>query len=79
MTSLYEITGNFKELENMDLDAETLADTIESLDGEFDAKADAICHVLANIEGDMVAICSEIDRLKDRVTKMGNRQLSLKD
>jgi hypothetical protein len=36
---LYELANEYRELENMDLDADTLADTLESLEGEFDAKA----------------------------------------
>jgi len=66
MTSLYKLTEEYRELENMDLDEQTLADTLESLEGEFDAKADAICHVLANLQAKRSAIIDELSRLEER-------------
>jgi hypothetical protein len=79
MTSLYKLADEYRELENMDLDAETLADTLESINGEFDAKADAICHVLANLEANTIALYDECDRLKERASKFGIRHDGLKD
>ena len=79
MTSLYKLTEEYRELENMDLDAETLSDTLESLEGEFDAKADSICHVLANMEADRDRICFEMARLKQRECSITNRAESLKE
>ena len=79
MTSLYKLTEEYRELENMDLDAETLADTLESLEGEFDAKADAICHVLANMSGSANELANEIRRLDIRRDSIVNRQEKLKD
>ena len=66
MTSLYQITNEYRELENMDLDPETLADTLESLEGEFDDKADKICHVLKNLDAQAKACFDESERLGDR-------------
>lgn len=79
MTSLYKLTEEYRELENMDLDAETLADTLESLEGEFDAKADAICHVLANIKSQYVSVAAEITRLDKRYDALVNRDIKLKE
>ena len=79
MTSLYQLTNEYRELENMDLDADTLADTLESLEGEFDAKADAICHVLANLKGDIDTVQNEIMRLDKRADMIGDRIAWLKD
>jgi tRNA G10 N-methylase Trm11 len=79
MTSLYKLTNEYRELENMDLDAETLADTLESLEGEFDAKADAICHVLANLQAMEVSSAKEVARLLVRSKGFGDRQDKLKD
>ena len=78
MTSLYEITNDYRELLNMDLDAETLADTLESIDAEFDDKADNICHVIANIDSDCDALDGEIKRLQDRKKSAANRKDGLK-
>ena len=79
MTSLYKLTEEYRELENMDLDAETLADTLESLEGEFDAKADAICHVLANLQAMEISSAKEVARLLVRSKGFGDRQDKLKD
>ena len=79
MTSLYQLTNEYRELENMDLDAETLADTLESLGGEFDAKADSICHVLANMEVVATGVEAEAVRMSARAKKLRNRQDELRD
>lgn len=78
MTSLYEITNDYRGLMDMDIDAETLADTLESINAEFEDKADSICHVLANIDSDCDALDGEIKRLQDRKKSMSNRKDSLK-
>ena len=79
MTSLYKLTEEYRELENMDLDAETLADTLELLEGEFDAKADAICHVLANLSAMSGAAYMEAARLSTRSNMIDMRAEKLKD
>jgi hypothetical protein len=63
----------------MDLDADTLADTLESLEGEFDAKADAICHVLANLQAQRSAIIDELSRLEEREGRVSVNIDGLKD
>lgn len=79
MTSLYKLADEYRELENMDLDAETLADTLESIDGEFDAKADAICHVLANLRAQSDAIATEANRLDKRADTIVAREDKLRN
>jgi seryl-tRNA synthetase len=79
MSTLYEIADNYKELLNMDLDEETLADTLESIQGEFNDKADNICHVVANIKSDVEAIEAEMSRLKARKDGFELRLSGLKD
>jgi hypothetical protein len=76
---LYELANEYRELENMDLDADTLADTLESLEGEFDAKADAICHVLANLQAQRSAIIDELSRLEEREGRVSVNIDGLKD
>ena len=66
MANLYQLTNEYRELENMGLDEQTLADTLESIGGEFDDKADKICHVLANLSAQALACLKESDRLADR-------------
>ena len=70
MSKLYDLTRQLIELSelanNPDVPPEALADTLEALEGEFEAKAISICHVLLNTDGDVAAIDAEIKRLQER-------------
>jgi hypothetical protein len=84
MTALYTITEQFKELaelaENADEDlAIALRDTMEGIEGEFQEKGKAIAMVTLNIDGDLEAIQSQIDRLTERKRIITNRKESLKE
>lgn len=70
MTQLYAMTAQMVELAAMlDTDDEGLKqaiqDTIGAIQGEFGEKADSIVMLRRNIEGDVLAIDSEIDRLSE--------------
>ncbi len=70
MTQLYALTGQMAELAAMcDTDDESLVqaiqDTMAGIQGEFEVKADNIVMLRRNIEGDIGAIESEIDRLSE--------------
>lgn len=84
MTALYTITEQFKELaalaESADEDmAIVLRDTMEGIEGEFQEKGKAIAMVTLNIDGDLEAIQSQIDRLTERKRIITNRKESLKE
>lgn len=79
MTKLYELTGNMKELESLDLDADTMADTLEAISGEFNDKAVAILKFTENMNGDIDAISNEIKRLTDRKKALENRKQRLRN
>jgi chaperonin cofactor prefoldin len=79
MTTLYEIKENYRGLMDMELDAETMADTLEAIEGEFEVKAESICYVLANIDSDIDALDNEVKRLQARKKVLNNRKESLKD
>lgn len=84
MTALYAITEQFKELaalaETADEDlAIALRDTMEGIEGEFQEKGKAIAMVTLNIDGDLEAIQSQIDRLTERKRIITNRKESLKE
>lgn len=70
MTQLYAMTAQMVELAAMlDTDDEGLKqaiqDTIGAIQGEFGEKADNIVMLRRNIEGDVLAIDNEIDRLAE--------------
>ena len=84
MTALYTITEQFKELaaltETADEDlAVALRDTMEGIEGEFQEKGKAIAMITLNIDGDLEAIQSQIDRLTERKRVINNRKESLKE
>lgn len=70
MASLYELTGNILEFQTMieenELPPDVIADTMESLEGEFDEKLESYCKVIKNLESDMNGLDSEIKRLTER-------------
>ncbi|MNO66347.1 hypothetical protein D3C76_571330 [compost metagenome] len=84
MSRLYELTGQFKELailaDGADEDlAVAVRDTMEAIEGEFQEKGKAIAMLTLNIDGDLEAIQSQIDRLTERKRIITNRKESLKE
>ncbi|WLI49281.1 siphovirus Gp157 family protein [Pseudomonas sp. FP833] len=84
MTTLYTIAEQFKELavlaETADEDLDVaLRDTMEGIEGEFQEKGKAIAMITLNIDGDLEAIQSQIDRLTERKRIINNRKESLKE
>ena len=68
--NLYEITGNLLALQNImesdELDDETLVDTLEAVEGEYEIKLENYCKVIKNLEADITAIKNESTRLNDK-------------
>lgn len=66
MSNLYELTGDLLQLQSMledDVDPQVLADTLEGVQGEYDFKIESYAKVIRNLEANVVAIKSEVDRL----------------
>ena len=53
MASLYELTGElmrlFEMLEDPEMDEQAVRDTMEAVEGEFDAKVDGWCRVSRSV------------------------------
>ena len=81
MATLYELTGQYLELLNMaaEADPEVFADTLESIEGEIEDKADGYGKVIRELSGDIAKVQAEIDRLTDRKRTMVNNLAKLKD
>ena len=79
MTKLYELTSDMKGLEDLDLDSETLSDTLEGLTGEFNQKAIAILSFTENMNSDIEALSNEIKRLQARKKVYENRKQRLRE
>ena len=83
MATLYELTGQFRELleliEQGEIDADLLADTLEGLEGEIEIKADGYAKVIRELEGQASMLKGEIDRLSDRKSSIENNIKAMKE
>lgn len=83
MSTLYELGKQWEEVYEMLLDPEipeeAVFDTIESIEGVMDIKADSYAKIIKNMDGDMAAIDVEIKRLQERKKAMANGQKRMKD
>jgi hypothetical protein len=83
MTALYEIVAQYREaaakLEDMDLDEQTLADTLESLSGDLEVKATNTAMLVRNIEASAAAIKDAEAQMKARRTALENRAARIRD
>lgn len=78
--SLYDLTTDWQQVYDMeDLDAETWADTLESIEGEIKGKAVNIGYVVKNLEADEAALTAEIKRLQDKKKAVVKKKKGLKD
>ncbi len=81
--TLYEITNDYLQLmtmlEDPDLDPQTLADTMEGIEGELEVKAESYAKVMKNLEADVAGIKSEIDRLSERKKTIENNIKRMKE
>lgn len=82
MSSIYELTQDYLQilsmLEDPELDPQTLADTMEGIEGEFEIKAENYAKVMKNLEGDILAIKTEIDRLTAKKKALENNIKNMK-
>ena len=81
MASLYELTGIFKQINDMEgLDEETKADTLDSIDwtDQFEEKVENTAKVIKNKEANKKLIKEEIDRLIARYKSLDNDVVWLK-
>ena len=87
MAKLREITGQYAELQkiadSVEGEDESMVEAIQNSLGDitesFNEKAEAVVHVVNNMQPDVDAIDKEVKRLTARKTAIKNRQDSLKD
>ena len=82
MANLYEITQDYLQIlsmmEDPELDPQTLADTMEAVEGELEIKAENYAKVMKNLEADVAGIKAEIDRLSERKKTIENNIKNMK-
>lgn len=83
MLKLYEITGEYLTLcqiaEDTDVDATVFVDTLASIKGELEVKADSYAMIITNLSGDIEKIDKEIERLTHMKKVLKNRSDHLKN
>lgn len=83
MTTLYELTGQFLEIYNMEVDDETKLDTLEAIDwtSDYETKVEGYVKVIKSLEADIEARKNEKKRLdglnKSDQTKIDNLKAAL--
>ena len=76
--NLYELSVAFQEVQNMDLDPEVMKDTLDSIGGTFENKAENMAKLVRNLEADVTAYKEEEERLKTKRQAAENKLKWLK-
>lgn len=80
---LYQLTEQYEEIINLlydgETDEQTILDTLESIEGEIEDKADNYAKMIKSMLADAEAIKKEEERLHSRRTSLENRVKWLKD
>lgn len=83
MSSLYRLTDNFTQLQEMllseEYDEQAVLDTLEITDFEIEEKAENYAKIMRNIDSDVAAIKAEIERLSERAKRYEARKKVLSD
>lgn len=83
MSSLYLLNQDYQKVLNMlyqdDIDEQMILDTLESIEGEIEDKADNYAYIIAEILNDANACKSEKDRLEKRQKSLENKAKNLKN
>lgn len=83
MSNLYQLNQTWQELVNMlyqdDVDEQMILDTLESIEGDIEDKADNYAYIIAEIKNDVNACKTEKTRLEKRQKVLENRENRLKN
>lgn len=83
MSTLYEITGDYMRLlemfeEDEEIDEQTFKDTLESIEGEFEDKADNYAKIIRELNAESEKFKAEIKRMTARMNAISNNSERLK-
>lgn len=83
MSNLYNLNQSWQEVANMlyqdDADEQMILDTLESIEGEIEDKADNYAYIITEILNDANACKLEKDRLEKRQKSLENKAKNLKN
>jgi hypothetical protein len=82
MTALFQLVAEYRgaaeKLADLDLDAQTVADTLEAMSGELEVKAQNVAYMVLNMEATAAAIKAHEETQKARRTAIEHRADSLR-
>jgi hypothetical protein len=82
VTRLFEITAQYRALlaleDSDDLPPEVIADTLEGLEGDFKAKAEAVAKFILSLEASAEAITAAAERQAARAGRLARRAESIR-
>lgn len=83
MSSLFALTAEYRDaamkLAELDMDAQTVADTLESLSGELETKAQGVAYMVRSLEADAAAVKQWSKEAAERAKALENRAENLRD
>lgn len=83
MTALYVLASEFRaaaeKLADLDLDPQTVSDTLEGLSGELEVKAQNVAHMVRAFEADAAAMKEWAKSATERAKAVENRAEALRD
>jgi len=79
MTTLYELTTQLQALRDLDIDEQTLADSLEGTEGAIQVKAENMAKVMEGMQADILALKTEEKRLATRRQSLEARQKWLRE
>ena len=81
--NLYELTADYLALQELmedpEVDAQVIADTLEAIEGDFEVKAENYAKMIRNMEGSILAIEAEQDKLAAKKAILKGNAKRLKD
>lgn len=81
--TLYQIAAEYREAANtlseLDLDEQTVLDTLESINGDLTVKSQNVAFVIRNIEAAAAQIDQAIAQMKDRAEKLEKRAARVRE
>jgi hypothetical protein len=81
--SLYQMTADYQKalshLSEMDIDEQTLLDTLEGLQGELTAKAENVCAFTLNLEAEADAMKAAEKRIADRRRSLESKAKKMRE
>lgn len=76
--NLYELSQNYLAVQDMELDEDTLRDTLDSIEEAWEDKAENIVKLIRTVEADEQALEAEEKRFNARKKTEGNKKQFLK-